>query len=241
MGQDKQAEKDFFSNFAEGYDVFTEKAYKRLLDIFIREIHPVHDEIIVDIGCGSGAFTEKVFNLCKGNSVVGMDMSQVMIEKAKDRNAEIDYIVGDMEKMPYHDESCDIVILSGVLHHLNGLDAAIKEMYRILRRGGRCFAFDPNGRNPVMWLFRNRKSPFFYPSGITANERLLINDEIKDAFRANGFKVKTVAVSGISYKYVHSGIIKSLLPAYNIIDKIFARTNLAARYGSFLVTFAEKY
>ena len=93
-----------------------------------------------------------------------------------------------------------------------------------------------------MWIFRNKKSPFYTSRGVTANERLLTAEEVGEVFNNQGFEAKTFAVSGISFQYVESEILKMLLPVYNFFDGLFGRIDfLSSRYGSFILTFAKKY
>jgi len=190
MNQNKKSEIDFFDNFGDGYDVLTERAYNRLISIFEKNIRPEAGERMIDLGCGSGVFTARLAGRYGKNRITGADISQNILKKAIGRGGRVDYIAADIEKMPFRDESCDIVILSGVLHHFLRLDGVMREVYRILKRGGRCFAFDPNGANPVMWLYRNRNSPFFSSRGITANERLLSEKELRASFEKSGFTAR---------------------------------------------------
>lgn len=72
---------------------------------------------VLDVGCGNGSLT---FDLSKkAKKVVGIDLNQKYLEKAKDKNKaeNIDYILGDAINYDFK-EKFDVVILSNVLEHI---------------------------------------------------------------------------------------------------------------------------
>ncbi|PIQ89626.1 MAG: hypothetical protein COV72_02085 [Candidatus Omnitrophica bacterium CG11_big_fil_rev_8_21_14_0_20_42_13] len=237
--QNKEEEKLFFSNFQSGdYDVFADSGYRRILSFFRKEITPDAGCKILDLGCGSGAFTRYLFGL--GGRVFALDISCDLMQRSGDKDR-IRFSAGDIENLPFGDNTFDVVIFSGVLHHFRALSGPAREAFRVLKKGGKCFAFDPNNKNPIMWILRNKKSPFYSSKGVTPNERLLTAGEVESAFCSAGFsKVQAFAVSGISYRYIHSRIARLFLPLYNFIDYIFSKTSFAYRHGSFLLTFTQK-
>jgi ubiquinone/menaquinone biosynthesis C-methylase UbiE len=102
----------------------------------------------LELGCGTGFFT---LNL-KLAGVIGeghvTDLSPGMVEVAQ-RNArslgfEVEGRVADAERLPYDDDTFDIVIGHAVLHHIPDLDLAFRELLRVLKPGGRfVFAGEP--------------------------------------------------------------------------------------------------
>jgi SAM-dependent methyltransferase len=127
------------------------------------------------------------------------------------------------------------------LHHLPVLDKTLAETRRILKPGGRIFAYDPNGRNPAMWLYRSPRSPLYSREGWTVNERLLFSEEIEASLCAAGFQnALSRGVSGIGFTYVKSPVVRTLLPVYNFLDGLLDKTPLGQRMGVFLVSYAEK-
>lgn len=237
--QDKSQEKLFFSRFPlSNYDVLAERGYSRLLDLFQREMVCKDDLRILDLGCGSGAFTRHLLKL--NGQIFGLDISYDLVIGA-DSKDKVKFVLGDLENLPFANATFDIVVFSGVLHHFSSLQKPVEEAYRILKKNGRCFAYDPNKRNPIMWIFRNKKSPFYYSAGITPNERLLTKEEIEAVFSSNGFlKIKAFSISGIPFRYVHNRIMRIFLPFYNFLDYIFSKIYLSYRYGPFLLTMAQK-
>jgi ubiquinone/menaquinone biosynthesis C-methylase UbiE len=102
----------------------------------------------LELGCGTGFFTLnlKLAGVIDEGHVT--DLSPGMVEVAR-RNAAnlgftVDGRVADAERLPYDDESFDIVIGHAVLHHIPDLDRAFAEILRVLKPGGRfVFAGEP--------------------------------------------------------------------------------------------------
>ncbi len=244
--QKKDQEVAFFDSVTEDadYDVFTERAYNRILGVFathLETLRPHNGRRLeaVDLGCGTGAFTARLqrFDL----ALHGLDISPKSIERAARRFPAIDFRVGDIEATPFADESFDVVFLSGVLHHFPDLGRTVSECARILRPGGIVLAYDPHRGNPVMWAYRCKNSPFYSPVGVTPNEQPLAKTTLLTAFRVDPFvDVRVTAISGITYKYIASRAARLLLPAYNFVERCFDFPLLRSHFGSFLVTYARK-
>ncbi|WP_203218967.1 methyltransferase domain-containing protein [Geoglobus acetivorans] len=95
-----------------------------------------------DIGAGTGFITEGLVR--KGLRVIAVDRSEVMLAEMKKKfgGFQVDYCVGDAEKLPIPDEAVDYVFANMCLHHVESPPKAIKEMVRILKSGGRLVVTD---------------------------------------------------------------------------------------------------
>jgi ubiquinone/menaquinone biosynthesis C-methylase UbiE len=117
----------------------------------------------------------------------------------------------------------------------------MREAYRILRNGGCVLSYDPNIKNPFMWLYRHPSSPFFSNKGITENEHLLSPTEVTSTMEKAGFtNVTTLCKSGVTFKYVATELGRFLLPLYNIFETLLGHTPLQSKYGSFIIGYGEK-
>ena len=238
--QNKSSEIAFFDGHgaSNAYDVFTPNTNQWLIDIFVRLSALPRGARIADLGCGSGVFSDVLRQ--RGYDCTGVDLSPALIRIAKQKYPGIEFIEGDIERLPFADASFDGVLLAGVLHHFTDRSQSVAEIKRILRPGGKFVAFDPNRMNPAMYLYRDRSSPFYSSVGVTENERPLLAGEIADTFRAAGFRVGTEFHSGLTSRYTASATARRLLPVYNLIDRLLFRPAFMRRYRAFVFTFGEK-
>ncbi|UCH93061.1 MAG: class I SAM-dependent methyltransferase [Candidatus Aminicenantes bacterium] len=244
--QDKSKERNFFDTFssAREYDVFTAYGYKTLIGAYLKLMHvPVSSKIrVIDLGCGSGAFARK-FKEIYGDEkdFFGLDISERSVSLGAELAPGIHFCAGDIEQCCFKDESFDILLFSGVLHHFSDFEPCLEEGYRILKNGGCVLSYDPNIRNPFMWLYRHPSSPFFSKKGKTDNERLLSTGQIGSALKKVGFtNVITFCISGVTFKYVASVVGRLLLPVYNLLEILLGISPLASKYGSFIIGYGEK-
>src|SRR4051812_8728073 len=238
--QDKQAEISFFDAHAgsDAYDVFTPEASARLIDAFVRLSGPSTGARVIDLGCGSGIFTHLLRRA--GYDCVGLDISGRLLAVGRSKYPDIAFLQGDIERMPFKTGSFDGALLSGVVHHLPDPSQCAREVFRILRPGGRFVAFDPNRMNPFMWLYRDRSSPFYSSVGVTQNERPVLAREVASIFGKAGFRVGTDYLSNLQYRYIAFGRVRWLLPLYNAVDAALFAPSFMRWLRPFVLTFGEK-
>jgi len=94
--------------------------------------------LIVDLGCGTGRFTQPLAQRFDAKAV-GIDPSDRMlaVARAKEDGACVEFRQAEAEKLPLANGSVDMIFMSMVLHHLRDRLAAARECHRILRAGGR--------------------------------------------------------------------------------------------------------
>jgi SAM-dependent methyltransferase len=97
---------------------------------------PMNRWSLLDICCGSGMAAE--FYAMLGMRVTGIDISDKSIARARERarrhGFQAEFISGDAEKLPFADQSFDVVAVHDGLHHLPNPHAAIAEMARVARQ-----------------------------------------------------------------------------------------------------------
>ncbi len=238
--QDKRKEIAFFDSHAavDAYDVFTPDSSARLIDAFRRLSGLPAGARVADLGCGSGVFTALLRDA--GYRACGLDLSPRLIDLARAKYPGIEFLVGDVEQLPFEPGSLDGILLSGLVHHLPDPSCCAAEAHRVLRGGGRFVAFDPNRMNPFMYLYRDRSSPFYSSKGVTENERPVLAREVAGTFARAGFSTGTDYLSNLRYRYIASGAVRWLLPAYNAIDAIAFTPPFMRRFRAFVLTYGEK-
>ncbi len=97
-------------------------------------LHPQPGERILDVGCGTGHLTAQIAAL--GATVVGLDSSAAMIEKAQVAYPHIEFKQADATDFSFL-ESFDAVFSNAALHWVLQAEAAVKCMSQALRSGGR--------------------------------------------------------------------------------------------------------
>ncbi len=243
---DVQREVEFFDDFEAkhgDYDVLGEGAYRRLLNWFDRLARPARGDKAIDLGCGTGAFTRRLAQAFPVD-LTGVDISPRSIERAKSLAGPENYCVGDITRLAFPDASYDIIVYSGVLHHCDERHVRVnilKEGLRLLKPGGRLFAYDPSWHSPSMWLYRDPASPFFSSKGKTENEVLLKRAELQRELEEAGFgQIALHGAGGITFRYVESSIARLILPFYNLYELMLRFSPLENRWGTFLISSARK-
>ena len=98
--------------------------------------------VVVDLGSGAGndAFVARAI-VGDAGRVIGIDMTQEMIDKANKNNQKLGYTnvefrFGEIEKLPLENETADVVVSNCVLNLVPDKQKAFAEIYRILKTGG---------------------------------------------------------------------------------------------------------
>jgi SAM-dependent methyltransferase len=117
----------------------------------VREAAP---DRVLEVGCGWGEFAARVQSEL-GATVVAVDISPRMVELARERR--VDAQVGDVQSLPFADESFDCAIANHMLYHAADIDRALEELHRVLRPGGTLVA-STNGKRHLeeLWLLVGR-------------------------------------------------------------------------------------
>lgn len=90
---------------------------------------------VLDLGCGDG-LNVSILNKLNIKHVVGVDISKYLIEKAEKNNPGSKFYVGKAESLPFGAEQFDVVLVDSVIHHLMKYDKPVKEIRRVLVKGG---------------------------------------------------------------------------------------------------------
>jgi ubiquinone/menaquinone biosynthesis C-methylase UbiE len=89
---------------------------------------------VLDVGCGTGGFISKY----RGpHSIIGLDYSPIALSFCKTRRLN-NLLRGNIQSLPFANESFDVVICSSVLYHrwVKDINAALDECYRVLKKQG---------------------------------------------------------------------------------------------------------
>lgn len=180
-------------------------------------IERVRDRRVLEIGCASGYFAEKL--AASASTYVGIDISDKAIEAAAALGiGNAVFLCGDGHRIPFPDGDFDCVVVNALLHHLD-LASALDEISRLLREGGALIFREPLGINQIFQLYRR-----FTPSARTPDERPFTWADLK-LFRSK-FKpeiVRYAGLLGIASAFTGSKAVRSVLSA---VDRVLSVTPL---------------
>lgn len=112
----------------------------------------LRDKDVLEVGCGSG-FAVQLFAEA-GARVTAVDLTEWAVETTRRRldafDLEAEVLQGDAERLPFDDDSFDLVFSWGVIHHTSDMDRALRELVRVCRPGGQ-----------LVLMVYNRHSLFF--------------------------------------------------------------------------------
>jgi demethylmenaquinone methyltransferase/2-methoxy-6-polyprenyl-1,4-benzoquinol methylase len=90
---------------------------------------------VLDVCCGTGDLA--VAARREGGKAVGLDFSERMLERARAKAPEIEWVRGDALALPFDDGSFDAVTVGFGVRNLDDLERGLRELRRVLRPGGR--------------------------------------------------------------------------------------------------------
>ena len=103
------------------------------------ELLPRPPQRTLDLGCGEGRLPRDLKH--RGYDVIGVEVSPTLIAAAREADPDGDYRVADAASVPIQDASVDLVTAFMSLHDIDDMEAAVREVARVLVPGGRlCLA-----------------------------------------------------------------------------------------------------
>ncbi|MEM3389387.1 MAG: class I SAM-dependent methyltransferase [Nitrososphaeria archaeon] len=187
--------------------------YRRLKKFEITRYKAVYDllpsegEKLLDVGCGDGEF----ILMCKSKfkECYGIDVSSLRVETAKNRFKEennIHIMQYDVDEgLPFSDQFFDVVTCIAVLEHVFNPPDVVKEINRVLKKGGFFILQVPN----IAWLPHRidlllGKLPItdgFYMGADWEHLHWFTNSSLLELLLKTGFTIETISCSGIFAKY----------------------------------------
>ncbi|KLI24303.1 methyltransferase type 11 [Brachyspira hyodysenteriae] len=111
---------------------------------------------LLDIGCGTGYLINMLKKYKATAEFYGLDLSEEMINISKSKNIkDAEFILGSANKLPFNDNTFDIVTCIQSFHHYPYPDEAMKEVYRVLKKGGIYILSDTGVGGIAAWIDNN--------------------------------------------------------------------------------------
>ncbi len=138
--------------------------------------------LVLDIGCGTANNT-LLFAAATGAHVAGLDISLGMLGKAREKTQHLPLIQASADCLPLLDESIHLVFMTEVVHHLPDIPTTLKEIHRVLERGGSfCIVTQSHEQ-----IDRRQTSRFFPSTARIDKERYPDINEIEQLLLVAGF------------------------------------------------------
>lgn len=141
---------------------------------------PVHDAVLeelairppgrlLDLGCGTGLLTHRLRAELHAATIVGCDYSAGMLRQARARSPRGLFTHGDAQRLPFADANFDTVVSTEAFHWFPDQPAALREIRRILKPGGRLLVALVNPpveavSDVAWWTSRVAGQPFYWPT-----------------------------------------------------------------------------
>jgi ubiquinone/menaquinone biosynthesis C-methylase UbiE len=149
---------DFFNSRAATWDEkVAEKDVSRLKAMVARlDIEP--GATVLDVGTGTGVFVPYLLKkIGREGNLVCLDFSEKMLSIARGKGftGNIQYLCADIENNRLPDGSFDAVVCYSVFPHFEDKPKALREIYRLLKKGGRLFICHTSSRQAINDIHRN--------------------------------------------------------------------------------------
>ena len=192
---------------------------------------------VLDFACGNGE--NGIYAATRGADTIGIDISPEGIVNAN-KNAEhlgvadrCKFFAMDGENMTFENDSFDIAVEYGALHHVD-LDAALKELVRVIKPGGRMICVEALNHNPLIHWYR-RRTP-----------HLRTEWEVEHILGVDSLDVMRRYFGHVEVKFFHLAVLalvpfrrtflfRLLLPVFNVIDRLLLSTQFVGKYGWIMI------
>jgi ubiquinone/menaquinone biosynthesis C-methylase UbiE len=121
---------------ADDYERFMGRWSRAIGEKFLAWLDPPAGARWLDVGCGTGAFSELIQRRCAPQSIVGIDPSPAQVDYARKHLPNVKFQVADSMDMPFDDNAFEVVASALVLHFIPDRAKAFAEMNRVLTSGG---------------------------------------------------------------------------------------------------------
>ena len=196
---------NFWDRNAARYDRFMRKdraAYDEMYEL-IRPI--VRHKTVLELATGTGLIAKHIVNAAA--HIEATDASAEMIAEAKRDNhsTKLHFSVQDMFRLPYAEESFDVVIVSNALHIVPQPEKALAEIHRVLKDDGVLIA--PTFTHAENSIFGMIRAFFMRLAGFPLHSRWT-SEEYLRFLRQNGWAVRKSAILKASFPLTYAECVK---------------------------------
>ena len=200
-----EAHADFWNKNAKRYDRFMRKdaaVYRQMYEL-IRPV--VKSKTVLELATGTGLIAKHIVNAAA--HIEATDASAEMIAEAKRDNhsTKLHFSVQDMFRLPYAEESFDVVIVSNALHIVPQPEKALAEIHRVLKDDGVLIA--PTFTHAENSIFGMIRAFFMRLAGFPLRSKWTSAEYLR-FLRQNGWTVRKSAVLKASFPLTYAECVK---------------------------------
>ena len=198
--------KSFWDKNAGRYDHFMRKDREAYEEMYERIRPLVRRKTVLELATGTGLIAKHIVNAAA--HIEATDASAEMIAEAKRDNhsAKLYFSVQDMFRLPYADQSFDVVIVSNALHIVPQPEKALCEIHRVLKDDGVLIA--PTFTHAGNSFFGKIRAFFMKLAGFPLHSKWT-SEEYLAFLRQNGWTVRESAVLKASFPLTYTECMKS--------------------------------
>lgn len=175
------------------YEIENNPEFSWLKKYFFSKINKddLEDKVVLDIGCFTGGRLISWAEQYKFKKSYGIDINPIFKiageEFSKKKNVDAEFFVARGEKLPFKDNTFDIIISTDTFEHVQNLEITMKECFRVLKKGGKLLAVFPQFFQPfeshlnfvsylpcLHWFFDSKK--------LSKNYYKILEDRGDDAY-----------------------------------------------------------
>lgn len=206
--KDSQFVKDLFNKISKDYDKLNDimsfglhrkikKGVVNTIPLFVQNSQLT----ILDLCTGTGDITAILKEKFSNAKIIGIDFSPKMLEIARKKHPDIEFLQGDCTQLPFEDESFDFCTVAFGLRNIPDLEKAVSEIYRVLKKDGIFINLDLGKPNiffnlflkPYMYfwvailgkIFHGDETPYKYLA--ESNETFPAPAELMEIYKKIGF------------------------------------------------------
>jgi SAM-dependent methyltransferase len=180
----------------------------------LRRVDLQRGDLVLDIGCGVGAFLRLVAD--RGARPFGLDASEALLEVARKRVPDAELRVGDMEALPYYDDTFDVVTGFSAFFFANDFVSALREAGRVTKPGAPVViqVWGPHERNSLEAM-KEIIRPFLPPRPADAplEPDYSMPGVLEDLATHAGLEPDVAFDAAWDYEYADEGILRRALVA----------------------------
>ena len=160
----------------------TSEAY----EVFTKILNLKSGDSVLDVACGPGLFLSLANEIdCR---CTGIDASKEAVKMAQNYTPESEIYLGNSEKLPFEDNSFDVVVCIGALERFVNLQEALAEQLRVAKQNSR-FCFLVRNSSSILWTINMK---ILRRQNTAGHQDAKSLDQWKHVFESNGFNIEKI-------------------------------------------------